>query len=478
MLSGVTPCREKCGLWPVVGDGRGGGVPFRGRRQYNGPLAVPLKRTPSPAVVQLSVETSPPVVIIGAGLAGLSCAVELHRRKIPCQVLEATDRIGGRLRSDVVDGFTLDFGFQVLLTAYPACRERLDLAGLRLRSFEPGAVVRHRGGFATLGDPWRRPGQLFKTAFSPIGTLGDKLRIAALRRASCRGSLDELYTRPHEPTIDRLRRLGFSSPFVEQFFRPFLGGVFLDPSLQTSSRMLEFVFRMFAQGDIAIPADGMAAIPRQLADKLPRGTIRLQHTVETIKDGTLYLTGDQSIKPRRIVLAVESTAAAALLGDETIDTPWHQNVTHYFAAPQSPDRRKMLILAGDEYADPDNDPHAIPDRPIGTVAILSDIAPEYAPPGQALISVTSRQPATWNVSGPGLEVVRKQLAQWFGPAVQQWRHLRSYSVPYGLPTLTLDQVVRSPAYGEFVLCGDYLETPSIQGALNSGVRAAALIASS
>jgi phytoene dehydrogenase-like protein len=242
--------------------------------------------------------------------------------------------------------------------------------------------------------------------------------------------------------------------------------------------MLEFVFRMFAQGDIAIPADGMAAIPRQLADKLPRGTIRLQHTVETIKDGTLYLTGGQSIKPRRIVLAVESTAAAALLGDETIDTPWHQNVTHYFAAPQSPDRRKMLILAGDEYADPDNDPHAIPDRPIGTVAILSDIAPEYAPPGQALISVTSRQPATWNVSGPGLEVVREQLAQWFGPVVQQWRHLRSYSVPYGLPTLTLDQVVRSPAYGEFVLCGDYLETPSIQGALNSGVRAASLIASS
>lgn len=421
-------------------------------------------------------------MIIGAGLAGLSCAVELHRRGIASQILEATDRVGGRVRSDVVDGFTLDHGFQVLLTAYPACREWLDYAQLRLRPFEPGALVRYRGGFATLGDPWRRPSQALKTAFSPVGSWGDKLRILSLRRAAAQGSLDDLYRRPAEPTIDRLRRIGFSEPFIDQFFRPFLGGVFLDPSLQTSSRMLEFVFRMFAAGDIALPAEGMAAIPRQLAERLPRGTIRLRQTVESIRDGTLYLTGGESLQPAAIVVATESDAAAELLQLPALATAWNQTVNHYFAAPQSPDRRKMLMLAGDEYAGAtgpakaDGHPNFPGQGPIGTVVVLSDIAPEYAPAGQALISVSTTQTADWDVSGAPLEPVRQQLQRWFGPAAATWRHLRSYSVPYGLPVRPLDEIFPPLRQGRLFVCGDYLETPSIQGAMNSGLRVARLVA--
>ena len=426
-------------------------------------------------------------MIIGAGLAGLSCAVELHRRGIASQILEATDRVGGRVRSDVVDGFTLDHGFQVLLTAYPACREWLDYAELRLRPFEPGALVRYRGGFATLGDPWRRPSQALRTALSPVGSWGDKLRILSLRRAAAQGSLDDLYRRPAEPTIDRLRRIGFSEPFIDQFFRPFLGGVFLDPSLQTSSRMLEFVFRMFAAGDIALPAEGMAAIPRQLAERLPRGTIRLRQTVESIRDGTLFLTGGESLQPAAIVVATESDAAAELLQLPALATAWNQTVNHYFAAPQSPDRRKMLMLAGDEYTNATG-PAKADDRPsfpgpsfpgqgpIGTVVVLSDIAPEYAPAGQALISVSTTQTADWDVSGAPLEPVRQQLQRWFGPAAATWRHLRSYSVPYALPVRPLDEVFPPLRQGRLFVCGDYLETPSIQGAMNSGLRVARLVA--
>lgn len=427
-------------------------------------------------------------MIIGAGLAGLSCAVELQRRGIACQVLEATDRVGGRVRSDAVDGFTLDHGFQVLLTAYPACREWLDYANLRLRPFEPGALVRYRGGFATLGDPWRRPRQALKTALSPVGSWGDKLRVLSLRRAAAQGSLEELYRRPAEPTIDRLRRIGFSEPFIDQFFRPFLGGVFLDPSLQTSSRMLEFVFRMFAVGDIALPAEGMAAIPRQLAERLPRGTIRLRQTVESIRDGILYLTGGESLRPATIVVATESNAAAELLQLPALATAWNHTVNHYFAAPQSPDSRKMLMLAGDEYAGataPDaageppspSSPRPTSQGPIGTVVVLSDIAPEYAPAGQALISVSTTQAAGWDVSGAPLEPVRQQLARWFGPAAATWRHLRSYSVPYALPVRPLDEIFPQLSHDGLFVCGDYLETPSIQGAMNSGLRVARLIAS-
>ncbi|MGB7344114.1 MAG: FAD-dependent oxidoreductase, partial [Pirellulaceae bacterium] len=194
----------------------------------------------------MSNNDSSDVIIIGAGLAGLTCASQLTKAGRSVTVLEATDRVGGRVRTDVVDGYTMDHGFQVLLTAYPACQKILDYPALRLQKFDSGALVRNNGRFAILSDPWRQPTKAIQTALSPVGSLGDKLKIAKLRAASSRGSLDDLYARPHQPTIDRLQSDGFSAAMIDQFFRPFLGGVFLEESLATSSRMLEFVFRMFA----------------------------------------------------------------------------------------------------------------------------------------------------------------------------------------------------------------------------------------
>src|SRR6056297_3293834 len=147
-------------------------------------------------------------LIIGGGLAGLSCATRLAGRGQEFSVVEATDRVGGRVRTDQVDGFHLDHGFQVLLTAYPACRELLDYDALRLRPFDPGALIRQAGRFAVLGDPWRRPSQALATAVNPVGSLSDKLRIAKLRYTSRLGSLDDLYHRTDAPTIDRLRHDG------------------------------------------------------------------------------------------------------------------------------------------------------------------------------------------------------------------------------------------------------------------------------
>lgn len=449
-------------------------MPDFGDCEYN--LVTSTKSRPShlfPPDCHLSQDRKPKVVIIGAGLAGLSCATRLTQRGIRTILLEATDRVGGRVRSEVVDGFTLDQGFQVLLTAYPACRELLDYSKLRLKAFEPGALIRHRGSFATLGDPWRRPSQAFRTAFSPVGTLGDKLRVAKLRRDVSRGSLDDLYNRPHEPTHARLGRLGFTAAFIDQFFRPFLGGVFLDPELETSSRMLEFVFRMFAAGDIAIPADSMAAIPRQLAESLPRGSIRFNQSVEAVEQGKIHLTGGEWFEPAVIVVATESTAAAQIVGVPRLEAPWRHTVNHYFAADKSPNPRKMLMLAGDEYVfgQQKNEPTAA-DRVISNVVVISDIAPQYAPPGRTLISVSTTQAAEFDVSGERLRPVRSQLIRWFGKGVADWEHLRSYSIPYALPVQSLEDITPPLANGNIILCGDYCETPSIQGAMNSGLRAA------
>ncbi|MCA9139940.1 MAG: FAD-dependent oxidoreductase, partial [Planctomycetales bacterium] len=309
-----------------------------------------------------------PIVIVGAGLAGLVCAKRLAAANRPVVLLEASDRVGGRVRTDVVDGLKIDHGFQVLLTGYPACREMLDYESLRLRAFEPGALIRKNGRFAKLGDPWRRPGQLFATATSPVGSLMDKVRIAKTRGIARRGTLEELYQRTGQSTESRLHALGFSDAMINEFFRPFLGGVFLDESLSTSSRMFEFVFRMFAAGEIAVPADGMSAIPRQLADALPRGTLRLNTTVggidHQVGGSRVHLTDGSYLDASIVVIATESNAAARLLGAPELATQWNDATTLYFVADRSPQNSKMLMLRGDESG------------PIQSAVVLSDIAAE------------------------------------------------------------------------------------------------------
>ena len=410
----------------------------------------------------------PTVAIIGAGLAGLSCAVCLSKAGIDVRVLESTDRVGGRVRSDVVDGFTVDHGFQVLLTAYPACRELLDYSALRLQAFEPGSLVRHRGTFSLLGDPRRRPLQLFQTAASPVGTFADKLRILKLRWQACRGSLQDLFKRPNQSTESRLMKDGFSPSMINHFLRPFLGGVFLDPQLSTSSRMLEFVFRMFASGDIAIPADGMSAIPRQLAERLPRGSISLSSGVESIAGGELILTSGERMQPKRIVIATESSSAARLLNEKTLNTNWRTTTTHYFVCDQSPNSRRLLMLSGDEYLR--DSAHRI-----GTVVVLSDVAPTYAPRGKCLISVGMAESGSdpqVQSSEEELLAVRSQLTSWFGASVAGWRHLRSYRVPFGLPVVSCDHQESFRRLGNILICGDHLDTASINGAMSSGMAAA------
>ncbi len=406
------------------------------------------------------------VIIIGAGLAGLSCAVRLTTAGKSVLLLEATDRVGGRVRTDVVDGFVLDHGFQVLLTAYPACRELLDYSTLRLRAFDPGALVRHGGKFSLLGDPWRRPRQAISTALSPVGTFADKLRIAKLRHQSRQGSLEDLYQRPNISCLQRLQQTGFTAGMIDQFFRPFLGGVFLDESLSVSSRMLEFVFRMFAEGEIAVPAEGMAAIPRQLAERLPDGMIRLSTTVASLDGRQVRLTDGTALAANHVVIATESNAAARLLSLDELATPWRTNTTFYYAADHAPDDRKLLMLRGDETG------------PVQTAVVLSNVASEYAPKGKSLLSVSVGE----GVSTENLDTVdqsiRRQLAEWFGVDVDSWTRLRIYEVPYALPCGSMETITASvdaPSLGGpsgVYVCGDHRETPSIQGAMNSGLRVA------
>jgi phytoene dehydrogenase-like protein len=214
------------------------------------------------------------IIIVGAGLAGLCCARVLHQAGIPFLIVEASDGVGGRVRTDSVEGFLLDRGFQVLQTAYPEAQAVLDYRDLDLQPFYPGALVYYDGQLHRVGDPLRQPQHFLSTLFSPIGTLADKLRVARLRRRVSQGSIEDLFRRPETSTLAVLKAQGFSDRMITSFFRPFFSTVFFDRELASSSRMFEFVFRMLAAGDTALPAGGMGAIPAQLAGSLPAGTVR------------------------------------------------------------------------------------------------------------------------------------------------------------------------------------------------------------
>ena len=252
-------------------------------------------------------------IIVGAGLAGLACACDLHEKGLSILVLEASDAVGGRARTDHFDGFVLDRGFQVLLTAYPEAQKMFDYDALRLQRFENGALVRSGGKFHHLADPWRTPSRAFQTALAPVGSVSDKLKIAQLRRHVNRSSLDRIFDAPETSTSDFLRRFGFSPVVTERFFHPFLSGIFLENKLVTSSRMFEFVFRMFAEGDAALPARGMGAMSEQLASRLPAGSLRLNSRVMTIEAGGITLDSGQSIPARSVVVATDFVSAAALI---------------------------------------------------------------------------------------------------------------------------------------------------------------------
>jgi phytoene dehydrogenase-like protein len=370
------------------------------------------------------------------------------------------------VQTDLVEGFRLDRGFQVFLTAYPETRRILDYGALDLRSLVPGALVRHGGRFHRLADPWRQPLAAIGALFSPVGRLSDKLRVAWLRQRVLSGSLADLLARPERTTIDALAAHGFTAAMIERFFRPFFGGVFLERELTTSSQMFEFVFRMFAEGDTALPAGGMGAIPEQIARALPEGSIRLRSPVAKVAaGGRVILETGEEVEARSVVVATQGPAAARLLG-RPVERRWRGVTCLYYAAERPPIAEPILVLDGDGRG------------PVNNLCVPSAVSPAYAPPGGALVSATV-------LGVPGEDdgaldaAVRAQLGGWFGSAVvKDWRRLRVCRIVEALP----DQSPRSgarPADARIGpgLCaaGDHMDTASINGALASGRRAAEAI---
>jgi len=412
-------------------------------------------------------------IIAGGGLAGLACGRALARAGRSVLVLEAADRVGGRVATDTVEGFRIDRGFQVYNDAYPEGRRQLDLAALRLGRFDAGAVIAAGGRLSRVADPWRQP--VAAVAAVLAGTVGitDGLRTARLRHdalAALRsGRLD-----PDAPagesertTAEELAARGFSAAFIRRFFVPFFGGVFLERLLETAAPVFLFDFAMFALGRACLPAGGMAAIPAQLAAGLPAGCVKTSTRVRAVGPGAVELADGSSLSARDVVVATDRATAAALL------PPAHRGAWSSrgdkatrlvaFAADRSPLDRPTLLVSADDAG------------PIDNLTVPSDVAAGYAPPGATLVTVSVRQ--GFAADGERLiGAIRDQAAGWFGEQTRRWRPLATVLVAQALPDESpaarrLRPVSSRLAAGLFV-CGDHCSSASINGALVSGRLAA------
>lgn len=381
--------------------------------------------------------TAPDVIVVGAGVAGLACARRLQAGGLVPLVLEASDGIGGRVRTDVVDGFLLDRGFQVLPTAYPEARRALGYDRLDLRPFARGAIVRVDGRFRRLVDPREAPLRSVRALAGGVLSVRDAAAVARLLRGA--GA--------ETTTSAALRSAGVSATAVERVFAPFLAGVFLEPRLDTSSRFLDFVLESFGGGAAALPAGGMGAIPAQLAEGVE---VRNGACVVAVGPGTAALADGESLSARATVVAT-----AGLLDDAPHG--WNGVACLYFEAASAPLPGPWLTLS------------PAGDGPVNNLCVPTEVAPTYGPAGRTLVSAT-----VLGADEPDLEAVLAQLRGWFGRAVDEWRHLRTYRIPRALPAYPvgarLQQQPRLTA--GLYACGDHREHPSLAGALRSGARAA------
>lgn len=403
------------------------------------------------------------VAIIGAGVSGLSAAIELQKKDISFTIYEASDRIGGRMKTDRIDGFQLDHGFQVLQTAYPIAQEVLDFDALELGNFFPGAKVFHNGKWRLIGDPIRNPEVFISTISSGISNMSDSMKILKLRDTLKSKTVNEIFSGEDNSTLDYLKQKGFSDHIIDTFFKPFFSGIFLEPELSTSSKMFAFVFKMFGEGFAALPKNGMQAIPDQLAEKLSSESIKLNHKLIEIKNGELIFENSYNQKHDYVVNATNWSSFDQL---NPIDQNAQQTHNLYFTSNNPIDKRGIIHLNGTGAG------------LISNISFPNAIQESYAPDGKHLMSITVLSKG--DLSDAELfDSVKDELKIYFGSSSSDWTFLKHYFIPKALPekkTINIPFELSRAFNGlEMIQAGDASYYGSLNAALLSGKRAAKAI---
>lgn len=408
----------------------------------------------------------PTITIIGAGISGLTAAVYLHQKGYNVQILEASERAGGRIKTDIIDGFRLDRGFQVLLTEYPETKALLDYKKLNLKRFLPGATVLYDKGQFEIADPFRRPTATFATLFAPVGSLKDKINTFFLKNKLVKIAVSDVFKQLEVDTISQLKKYGFSQKMIDRFYKPFFSGIFLENDLKTSSNMFDFVMKMFSEGDAAIPELGMEEIPKQLVAMLPANSIQYNVKVNAIEKNKIICEDGTILEADKIVIATEAIGLAGNYISKTKQN-FHQVTNVYFEAKIAPTKKAVVVL------------NASTDKKwVNNLTVMSNISNKYAPIGKVLISISYNGiPAIDDTTLA--ENMKTELKKWYGNQVQDWKMLKTYRINYALPNQenVSNEVPNSQIKinDNLFICGDHLLNGSINAAMKSGRIVAELI---
>ncbi|WP_111669681.1 NAD(P)/FAD-dependent oxidoreductase [Algoriphagus litoralis] len=399
------------------------------------------------------------IYIIGAGLSGLIASLELERAGFSPIILESTDKIGGRMKTDSVDGFLLDHGFQVLNTAYPEAKKYLDFQSLRLKTFDPGAVIFDDKDSYIITDPMRNPLKIVGMAFSKVGTFLDKVKMFTLTQELKKKTNEEIFNEPSIPTNQYLKEYGFSDQIIDNFFKPFFRGIFLEKNLNTSSRMFEFVFKMFSLGHAAVPEKGMGEIPAMIQRQLSKTQIYFNSPVEKVESKTIYLQNGEILQADRIIIAVQPDQVMKQLQGQF--APAHRVINLYFSTQKSFLLRPMIGLVSGNHL-------------VNNIVFMDDVSKAYSSNGRALLSVSVLES---NLAEKDLiKAVQAELEKISGIKADYFKFIKAYSISYALPNV--DDLKYSIPMTEckitdhVYLAGDYLLNGSINAAMTSGRTAA------
>lgn len=406
------------------------------------------------------------VVVIGAGLAGLAAARLLAIAGREVTIIEAGDDIGGRVRTDDVDGLKLDRGFQLYNPSYDEGARILDLKSLNLKSFTPGVIVSIDGRNYRMGDPRREPTWAVDSLIAPVGKLSTKLKFA---KYALKIALKDLDESKYDQRTGAFLNHTFGSLFTDRVLRPFLAGVFLEDDLATSKRFFDTALKSFIQGTPGLPAGGMQDIPRQLAAQLPAGSIHLGTTAQAVAR-TMVRTDKGDIRCRAVVIAANARSAQTLIPSLSVPQS-HAVTTWYHLADCEPaeltEGKSTLIVDGKRYQG-----HYIdPTRPLVNTVVISNAAPSYAPGNRVLVSSSA---LGVHDSVQSETAVRKHLSSLYKTSTTNWQHVATYPIPDALPAMTPPHsMAQNPRLDTGVyLAGDYRQVSSINGAFHSGRKAA------
>ena len=391
--------------------------------------------------------------IIGAGISGLIAAQVLEDHGFIPTIIEATNTVGGRVKTDIIDNYSLDHGFQVLLTAYPAAQKYLDFKALNLEYFLPGAVIFKNEKQVTIGDPLRNLLLLIPTLTAGIGTFNDKLKILKLNKLLKNKSLEAIFSTKETTTLKYLKAFGFTEPIITNFFKPFFSGIFLEDTLETSSRMFEFVYKMFGEGYAALPKKGIGEIPRQLQSKLTKTTFKFNTKVAAINNNKIELENKETINSDFVIIATDAGPLISNLKQQTCH--WHSCETLYFETNKPVISKNLIGL--------------IPKQN----SLINNIYYHTNKADKNLLSVTVVNHQDLSNSTL-VEQVEQELEKYCN--IKTNRFIKQYSIPMALPKLNGLEYEMSPSETRLktnvFLAGDTLLNGSLNAAMISGERAA------